>query len=106
MLAVAFLLFGPVSFFFSSIYSEALFLPLAIGCIDRARRGRWWQAGALGALAGLTRFIGLMLVIPLVWQYAESHLRAGRGLRGLRLGLCWPACCRWRASGPIAFSCG
>jgi len=47
--AVTFLLFSPVSFFFSSIYSEALFLPLAIGCIAFARQQRWWLAGLLGA---------------------------------------------------------
>lgn len=76
-LAVTFLLFGPVSFFFSTLYSEALFLPLAIGCLDSARRRRWWLAGLLGALASLTRFIGVVLVVPLLWQWVESVGRAG-----------------------------
>src|SRR5581483_3893384 len=71
-IAVAFLLFSPVSFFFSTLYSEALFLPLTIGCIYAARRKRWWLAGALGLLAALTRFIGLMLVVPLLWEYFTS----------------------------------
>jgi Mannosyltransferase (PIG-V) len=77
-LSVAFLLLGPVSFFFSTLYSEALFLPLAIGCLDSARRGRWWWAGVLGALASLTRFIGVILIVPLLWQWLESAGRAGR----------------------------
>jgi Gpi18-like mannosyltransferase len=83
--AVAFLAFCPVGLFFSCLYSEGLFLMLAIGCIDSARRGRWWLAGALGALAALTRFIGVMFVVPLLWQYWESHRTAGRRLRDLRL---------------------
>lgn len=84
-LSVAFLVFGPVSFFFSTLYSEALFLALAIGCIDSVRRERWWLAGALGALAALTRFIGIVLLVPLLWQYAESQLRDRRRLRDWRL---------------------
>lgn len=76
-LAVAFLFWGPVSFFFSCVYSEALFLLLSIGCVDSARRGRWWIAGVLGALATLTRFIGIVLVAPLLWQYLESRKTAG-----------------------------
>ncbi len=77
-LAVAFLLFGPVSFFFSTLYSESLFLLLAVGSLDSARRGRWWWAGILGALASLTRSIGVILIIPLLWQWFESARRAGR----------------------------
>ncbi len=76
-LAVAFLLLGPVSFFFSCLYSEALFLPLAIGCVDAARQDRWWRAGILGALAALTRFVGVILLVPLLWQYLESMFRGG-----------------------------
>lgn len=74
-LAVAFLLFGPVSFFFSAPYSEALFLALALGCFDCLRRDRWWAAALLGALATLTRFAGLMLIVPLCWQALENAWR-------------------------------
>jgi hypothetical protein len=80
-LSVAFLLFGPVSFFFSTLYSEALFLPLAIGCLDSARRRRWWRAGLFGALASLTRFIGVILIVPLLWEWLESAGRAGKRRR-------------------------
>lgn len=70
---VAFLLFCPVGFFFSCIYSEALFLPLAIGCIASARQRRWWLAGLLGALAANTRIVGVLLVLPLFWELLLSH---------------------------------
>jgi hypothetical protein len=64
---VTFLLFGPVSFFFSAPYSEALFLALTVGCFRAMRTERWWLVGLLAALASLTRFAGVMLVLPILW---------------------------------------
>jgi Mannosyltransferase (PIG-V) len=59
----------PVAFFLSAVYSEALFLLLTVGSFYSGRTGRWWLAGALGALAALTRNSGVLLVIPLVLLY-------------------------------------
>jgi hypothetical protein len=61
----------PASFYFSAIYSESLFLALSVGCLYAARRGWWWQAGSLGALASATRSQGVLLLLPLAvmaWQ--------------------------------------
>jgi hypothetical protein len=69
ILAVEFMLFSPVSFFFSTAYSESLFLPLVVGCLAAARRRRWWIAGSCGLLAALTRFVGVLLVVPLAWEW-------------------------------------
>jgi hypothetical protein len=55
----------PVSFYFNAVYSESLFLLLAVGCFYAARRDRWWLAGVLGCLAALTRSHGVLLAIPL-----------------------------------------
>jgi hypothetical protein len=57
---------GPMSFFFSAVYSEALFLLLSVGALLCARRDRWMIAGALALLAASTRSAGVLLVIPLV----------------------------------------
>ena len=57
---------SPMSFFFSAVYSESLFLALSAGALLAARRGRWWWAGALGALAAATRSAGVLLLVPLV----------------------------------------
>jgi Gpi18-like mannosyltransferase len=84
--SVVFLLAGPVSFFFSTLYAESLFLLLVIGSLDSARRQRWFLAGLLGALAALTRLVGVALVVPLVWQYLETLHRQGRGLAAMRPG--------------------
>jgi hypothetical protein len=87
--------FFPMSFFFSAIYTESLFLMLSLGCILQARRGRWWAAGLLGGLAALSRNGGVLLTLPvaILFLYGpradvrarQSHwAAAGRsGLRAL-----------------------
>ncbi|HUF38052.1 MAG TPA: mannosyltransferase family protein, partial [Anaerolineales bacterium] len=64
--AVWYVLIFPVSFFGSAIYSESLFLLSAIAALLLARGGRWAAAGAAGFLAGLSRFMGL-IVAPLLF---------------------------------------
>ena len=59
----------PSAFFLFAGYTEALFLALAIWCVVVARRGGWWQAGVLGLLASLTRQVGLLLIIPYLYEY-------------------------------------
>jgi hypothetical protein len=79
--AALFFLFGPVSVFFATIYSEATFVCLVSGTLLAARRERWWLAGLLGAGAALTRSVGILLVVPLAMEYL-SRRRPGewRGL--------------------------
>ena len=64
--AIIALLLFPTSFYFGSVYTEGLFFLLAISSFYFARRGRWWLAGILGALAAYTRFIGILLVPALL----------------------------------------
>jgi Gpi18-like mannosyltransferase len=81
---VVLLAFFPTSFFFLMPYSESLFLLLAVTAFWGARRGRWALAGATGALAALTRSVGLVMVPALaleaVHQRAEGRGRAWPGL--------------------------
>ena len=68
-LAVLLTAFGPMAFFLSAVYSEALYLALSIGVFYAARRGRFGVACALGALAGATRSAGLLLALPVLVLY-------------------------------------
>jgi hypothetical protein len=83
----------PMSFFFSAVYSESLFLALSIGAVYAARRERWAWAGTLGALAATTRSAGVLLLVPLaliyLWGVDRPGLRARRPLHAdvLWLGL-------------------
>jgi hypothetical protein len=58
--------FCPMSYFFSAVYSESLFLALSVGCFWQARTGRWAWAGVLGALAAAERNSGVILFVPVV----------------------------------------
>jgi hypothetical protein len=75
----------PMSFFFSAVYSESLFLALSVGAIYAARLDRWAWAGVLGALAAATRSAGVVLLVPLlliyVWETGPPRLGAPRPLR-------------------------
>jgi hypothetical protein len=66
---VTLIAFSPMSFFFSAVYTESLFLALSVGCIYMARRGRWWVAGLLGGVAAASRNTGMLLAVPLLVLY-------------------------------------
>lgn len=69
----------PSAFVFVFAYSESLFLVCAAAFFLTLRRRRWWPATALGALAALTRPVGILLVVPAV-------IEAARGLKGTPVG--------------------
>lgn len=69
--ALLFLACCPVSFFLFAPYSEAVFLLVSIGAIERARAGRFWQASALAALGVLSRPTGIILFVPLAWEWGR-----------------------------------
>ena len=71
----------PGALWFSSVYSEALFLLLSVGALYAARTDRWALAGAAGALATTTRSAGVVLVVPLVVLWWQSD--GGRRLSDL-----------------------
>ncbi|PRY59419.1 mannosyltransferase PIG-V [Knoellia remsis] len=68
----------PTGFFLVAIYTEALFLALALGAWLLATRRHWWWAGLLAALATGVRVNGLFLAAGLVVLYAVQWHRDGR----------------------------
>lgn len=67
--SVLLIAFCPMSWAFSAVYTESLFLALSLGCILLARVGNWSWAGLLGALAAATRPEGLTLMVPLILMF-------------------------------------
>jgi hypothetical protein len=63
----------PTGFFLFAAYTEPIFLLFALGSMWAARRGRAWQAGLLGVLAGLTRLTGWVLIVPFVYEYLRQR---------------------------------
>ncbi|MDD3654681.1 MAG: mannosyltransferase family protein [Desulfotomaculaceae bacterium] len=70
------MLFFPTAIFFTSIYSEAVLLAFALASIYFARRGNWLPAVLMGACAALTRNIGVVLFVALLYrQYQSTNYR-------------------------------
>ncbi|MFW5470801.1 mannosyltransferase family protein [Knoellia sp. CPCC 206435] len=76
--AVALLLLAPAGFFLVAVYTEALFLALALGAWVLAGRRHWWWAGLVAALAAGVRVNGLFLATGLVVMYAVQWHHDGR----------------------------
>lgn len=77
--SVLFLALYPISFVFTAVYSDGLFLALAAWAFVFALDGRATFAALLGALAVLTRPTGLALVPALLWLLWPE----GRSFRSL-----------------------
>ena len=84
--AVKYLFLFPVAFIFSGVFSESLFLALALASLFYAKNQRWWLAGILGGLCALTRSVGVLLLVPLG---VEFYLQYRWGI-GAWLKLGWP----------------
>jgi hypothetical protein len=63
---------APPAFVLVMGYSEPLFLCFAVAAFIWMTQGRWWWVAGAGLLAGLTRPVGLLLVVPIA-------IVAGRG---------------------------
>jgi hypothetical protein len=75
----------PTAFFFLAPYTESLFLFLSLLAFRESRRDRWGGVAVWGALAALTRSVGLLLIPALLVEaFASRSGRAGtrRALAG------------------------
>ena len=82
--AVVLLAVAPYGFFLTAVYSEALFLALAVWAWLAGMRHRWWLAGVLAGAATAVRVNGLFLalglaVMLLVQLRSEGRWPFGRG---------------------------
>jgi hypothetical protein len=72
---VLLLAFAPLSFFFTAIYTESLFLAFSVGVFSLARRQRFAWACVTAAAAALTHVEGVLLVAPLAYMYWRDRGR-------------------------------
>ncbi|BBL78180.1 hypothetical protein RxyAA322_00340 [Rubrobacter xylanophilus] len=72
------LAFFPTAFFLNAVYTEALFLALSAGSVWAALvRRDLLLAGLLGALAAATRNLGVLLVLPLFFEWWRHRRELG-----------------------------
>ena len=72
---VILLLLAPTAFFFTSLYTESLFLLLVVLAFYSAREGNFLRAGLVGVLAAMTKTVGVLLVPALLvelWQQKKK----------------------------------
>jgi hypothetical protein len=108
-LAVVFLSIFPGAIFFGAVYSESLFLFLALAVLYASRKGWWWTLGPLGFCASLSRPLGLLLIVPAAWeQLRAAGRRPGTGalwLAGFPAGFAgWMIFCNRTFGDPFAFA--
>jgi Mannosyltransferase (PIG-V) len=72
----------PTSFFFLAPYTESLFLLLSILAFREARHDRWGRVAVVGALAALTRSVGILLVPALLVDAIRGRSGGDRGRAG------------------------
>ena len=70
--AAFYLLAFPSSFFLLSVYTEGLFLALALWSLVFLRREQWLLSGTLAFFAALTRATGVFLLVPMLWGLLTS----------------------------------
>ena len=73
--SLLYLVIFPYSFFLAAAYTEALFLALSLGAFLAIRGHQWKLAAVITALATLTRPVGILLLVPLVYEYSVSWFR-------------------------------
>ncbi len=102
--------FFPTAFFLNAPYTEALFVAFTAGSYWAAYvRRDLLLAGVLGALAAATRNLGVLLLIPLLYEWLRARREFGwRGLFALGLvptGLLGYAAFLWARFGdPVIFA--
>lgn len=76
--SVVFVALFPTGFFLLAPYTESLFLLLSVAAFWFARRDRWAWAASAGALAAMTRSVGVLLILGLWVEAMRQWRRDGR----------------------------
>lgn len=63
----------PLAFYLAAGYSEAPMLAASALTLLFARRGQWVGTGVAAALAALTRGPGVLILVPVAWEYGRQH---------------------------------
>ncbi|MEL6202838.1 MAG: glycosyltransferase family 39 protein [Pseudomonadota bacterium] len=85
-LAAFLLLAWPGTHFFSSAYTESLFLLIVVGVFRLARQERFLWAALVAALGALTRSPGIMLVFPIAFYAWSTWAGKNKSRQNIRTG--------------------
>jgi len=71
--AVFYLASFPTAFFFTTAYTESLFLLLSVAAADAAHGRRWGWAAVCGALCAATRSFGVLIGLLVLLEWLAAH---------------------------------
>jgi hypothetical protein len=81
VMSVLLLALFPFSLYYGAVYSESIYLVLAVWAFIAIERRNWWMAGALAGLAGASRPPGLLVGACVGLAYLIDWYRMRRPLR-------------------------
>jgi Gpi18-like mannosyltransferase len=79
----AFLLCGPLSIYFTTFFTEVLFVLLTNCVLLALKRSNYLAAGFFAGLLSATRIVGVFIVLAIALQYLIEYRKKGGSLRGL-----------------------
>lgn len=86
--SVKYLLLFPVSFILSGVFTESLYLALALMCFYYARTDKWHLTGIAGFFLSLTRSVGVLIALPLLYEglvpLLKENLKESRNLKSFK----------------------
>ncbi len=75
VLFVIFMTFGIYSFYFTALYTEAIFLFLLVSSLYHLKKRNYLITGVFGALLSATRNTGVLLIIAVIVQYISDYMK-------------------------------
>jgi len=69
---IKYLFLFPTAFILSGVFSESTFFMLLILCVFYGEQQKWILAGIAGFFLSLTRFVGVLVILPLIIGYLKS----------------------------------
>lgn len=80
------LFLGPFSYYFTTLYTESLFLLFTVAGFVFLKQRDYLTAGLTGALMSATRSTGLLFAAAILIQALQDHLRDGGSVRSFLRG--------------------
>jgi hypothetical protein len=73
LISTVFFAFWPGALFYSSVYSESLFMTFTLGAFYFLEKGKSAKSAVLGFFASLTRSSGFLILIPFVYKGLQTR---------------------------------
>jgi hypothetical protein len=70
--SVKYLLLFPTAFVLSGVFTESVYLALIVASFYYAKKGKWYIVGILGLCLAMTRSIGVLVFIPMLYEYLKA----------------------------------